>query len=93
MSIEAQKMGYKAEQRVLDIASKNGLNARAGTLAEDHASKVDVFIEGQPFQVSCGKKSKGERKRLENRGINSIAAGESVPEESVLTAILSFLKQ
>jgi len=49
--------------------------------------KIDVVIEGHPFQVSCQPKSKGQKEKLAKLGVTPIEAGSGYPDKTILERI------
>lgn len=87
MTNEVKKRGLFAEQRVVNLAREQGLDARMASATEDHGKKTDVVIEDLPFQVSLSNKSKKQRANLARRGITPIEAGSQVTDDSIVSRI------
>lgn len=93
MSGNPLERGKKAEERVLNLASQAGFNARRARPEEDcGGKKTDVVIDDTPFQVSCQPKSKQQREKLHKLGVSPIAAGEEYTDESIISAIINFFR-
>jgi hypothetical protein len=92
MSKKAQEVGREAEKRVVNTAQSLGFEAYYADPEDDYGGgKTDVFIEGIRVQVSVQPKSAQTRKRLRRKGVEAIAAGEAISDESLMEKIRRFL--
>lgn len=83
MEFRAKEIGMEAENRVYDLANKQGREVRKAEPKEDYSEKTDLIIDGTRIQVSCQPKSKAQRKALDKKGITPIVAGKGVSDERV----------
>ncbi len=83
MEFRSKEIGQAAEDRVFNIASKQGQNVRKETPEEDYSQKTDLTVDSTPIQVSCQPKSNAQRKALSKKGILPVVAGRNVSDEKV----------
>lgn len=92
IGLDAQKIGREAERRVCKIA--NGLNLDVEYKPEsDYGAKVDIYINGIPFQISCSGKSRNATRALRKRGVHLIVAGSSITEQEIIRQIIEALRE
>lgn len=89
---EAQRIGYQAEQRVEYLATQEGYEVFK-SVEGDYAQKTDMWIEGQPVQISVKEKSRQQRDTLKKRGIFCVIAGQQLADTQVLQQINFIVNQ
>lgn len=86
IGVEAREKGKEAEQRVKQIALSCGYEIKTNP-CDDYGGKIDLWINGVPFQISVGGKSVNVKKKLLRLGIHLIVAGANIKELEILGQI------